>query len=138
MGEEPIWVIREWVDAAHQRALITHGGLQGVRDANSLEAALASPRNLYAYGGEADLFRLAAHLLVAVVKCHGYNDGMKRTALSSAVMFLGANGIEVHLSDANAEHYTQQAARCTESERPEVETSIAFWLNLASRENSRD
>lgn len=56
MGEEPIWLLREWVDEAHNRALSTHGGLQGVRDANALEAALASPRNLWAYGAESDLF----------------------------------------------------------------------------------
>lgn len=60
---------------------------------------------------------------------------MKRTALSSAVMFLGANGIAVHLNDGNAEYYTQRAARCTESERDEVESSIALWLSLASSQD---
>ena len=135
MGEEPIWLLREWVDEAHSRALRTHGGLSGIRDANALEAAIASPRNLWAYGNESDLFILSAHLLVAVAKCHGYNDGMKRTALSAAVMFLGANDIEVHLDDDKAELHTQRAARCSEAERETVETSIAFWLNMASREN---
>jgi death-on-curing protein len=135
MGEEPIWLLREWVDEAHSRALRTHGGLSGIRDANALEAAIASPRNLWAYGNESDLFILSAHLLVAVAKCHGYNDGMKRTALSAAVMFLGANGIEVHLDDAKAELHAQRAARCSEAEREKVEISIAFWLFMASREN---
>ena len=137
MGEEPIWLLREWVDEAHNRALSTHGGLQGVRDANALEAALASPQNLWAHGGESNLFALASHLLVAVAKCHGYSDGMKRTALSSAVMFLGANGIEVRLSDASAEYHTQRAARCTEPERDGVGSSIALWLSMASREDNR-
>jgi len=135
MGEEPIWLLREWVDEAHSRALRTHGGLSGIRDAHAIEAAIDSPRNLWAYGDESDLFVLSAHLLVAVAKCHGYNDGMKRTALSAAVMFLGANGIVVHLDDAKAELYTQRAVRCTEAERGKVEMSIAFWLELASREN---
>jgi death-on-curing protein len=116
--------------------------LPGVRDANALEAALASPRNLWAYGNESDPFLLAAHLLaahllVAVVKSHGYCDGMKRTALSSAVMFLGANGIVVHVNDADAEYYTQCAASCTEAERRNVESAIAQWLRMASPENRR-
>lgn len=140
MGEEPIWLLREWVEEAHEahnRALRTHGGLPGVRDANALEAALASPRNLWAYGNESDPFLLAAHLLVAVVKSHGYCDGMKRTALSSAVMFLGANGIVVHVNDADAEYSTQCAASCTEAERRNVESAIAQWLRMASPENRR-
>ena len=74
MGEEPTWLLREWVDEAHSRALRTHGGLPG-------------------------------------------------------------NGIEVHLDDVKAELYTQRAARCTEAKREKVEMSIAFWLNMASREN---
>jgi len=136
MGEEPEWLPREWVDEAHARALRTHGGFPGIRDTNAIEAALASPRNLWAYGDEADLFILSARLLVAVAKCHGYIDGMKRTALSVAVMFLGANGIEVHLDDVEAESYTQRAACCTEAERMEVEDSIAIWLNMAAIENN--
>ena len=135
MGEEPTWLLREWIYEAHSLALRTHGGLPGSRDSNALEAALASPRNLWAYGDESDLIDLSAHLLVAVAKCHGYLDGMKRTALSAAVMFLGANGNEVHLEDVKAELYTQRAARCTEAEREKVEMSIAFWLNMASQEN---
>jgi death-on-curing protein len=88
--------------------LHTHGGLPGIRDANALEAAIASPRNLWAHSNESDLFILSAHLLVAVAKCHGYIDGMKRTALSTAVMLLGANGIEVHLDDVKAEPDQQE------------------------------
>jgi hypothetical protein len=48
---------------------------------------------------------------------------------------LPGNGIEVHLDDVKAELYTQRAARCTEAKREKVEMSIAFWLNMASREN---
>jgi len=45
-----------------------------------LEAAIASPRNLWAYEGEENLFRLAAHLLVSLAKAHAYSDGNKRIA----------------------------------------------------------
>jgi len=51
-------------------------------------------------------------MLFTLAKCHGYVDGMKRTALAAAVMFLEANGIEVHLDAVNR-----------------------FWLNMASHEN---
>ena len=49
---EPRWLDRHLVDALHEQSLRLHGGLAGVRDASVLEAAIASPRNLWAYEGE--------------------------------------------------------------------------------------
>ena len=45
---EPQWLDRDLVDALHDQSLSLHGGLAGVRDVNVLEAAIASPRNLWA------------------------------------------------------------------------------------------
>ena len=45
---EPQWLDRDLVDALHEQSLRLHGGLAGVRDASVLEAAIASPRNLWA------------------------------------------------------------------------------------------
>jgi hypothetical protein len=52
-------------------------------------------------------------------------------------MFLGANGIVVHVNDADAVYFTQCAASCTEAERRNVESAIAQWLRMASPENRR-
>jgi hypothetical protein len=41
----------------------------------------------------------------------------------------------VQKNQTTSELYTQRAARCTEAKREKVEMSIAFWLNMASREN---
>jgi death-on-curing protein len=94
---EPQWLDRNLVDALHEQSLRLHGGLAGVRDASVLEAAIASPRNLWAYEGEENLFRLAAHLLVSLAKAHAYSDGNKRIAIISAVAFLGGNGIALSI-----------------------------------------
>ncbi|MFM7087478.1 MAG: hypothetical protein ACKOPS_25935 [Cyanobium sp.] len=49
---EPQWLDPDLVDALHQQSLRLHGGLAGVRDVHGVEAAIASPHNLWAYGGE--------------------------------------------------------------------------------------
>jgi prophage maintenance system killer protein len=53
--------------------------------------------DLWAYDGEENLFRLAAHLLVSLAKAHAYSDGNQRIAIISAVAFLGGNGIELSI-----------------------------------------
>ena len=66
---EPQWLDRELVDELHAQSLRIHGGLPGIRDVCVLEAAIASPRNLWAYGGEDDPFRLA--FAFACESCQG-------------------------------------------------------------------
>lgn len=129
---EPQWLDRDLVDALHEQSLRLHGGLAGVRD-DSLEAAIASPRNVCAYEGEEDLFRLAAHLLVSLAKAHAYSDGNKRIAIISAVAFLGANGIALSIGAGELVPQTIRAARCQERERAQEEGAIALWLQLSSR-----
>lgn len=130
---EPQWLDRDLVDALHEQSLRLHVGLAGVRDASVLEAAIASPRNLWAYEGEENLFRLAAHLLVSLAKAHAYSDGNKRIAIISAVAFLGGNGIALSIGAGELVPQTIRAARCQERERAQEEQAIALWLQLSSR-----
>jgi death on curing protein len=58
--DEPIWLDRLVVDAVHLDQLREHGGLQGVRDENTLESALARAKNKWAYESAPDLAALAA------------------------------------------------------------------------------
>lgn len=46
---EPIWLERVVLDAIHLDQLREHGGLQGIRDENILESALARARNKWTY-----------------------------------------------------------------------------------------
>ena len=69
------------------------GGSFGVRDIGLVESAVARPyatfdgQDLYT-----DIFDKAAALLQSLLKNHPFVDGNKRTALTSAGIFLKMNG----------------------------------------------
>lgn len=101
--DEPTWVPRLAVLSAHFDQLQEHGGEQGLREqGNLLDAALARPRNKFAYDSECDLADLAAAYAFAITKTsHPFMDGNKRTGLVVAVMFLILNGYSInHPEDA--------------------------------------
>jgi len=88
---EPIWLLRSVVEAVHDMQIVEHGGASGIRDAGSLDSALARPATIHAYG-ETDLFRLAAAYAFGIVRNHPFVDGNKRTAFLAAYVFLRVNG----------------------------------------------
>jgi len=98
--KEPRWVPRLVVDAAHLDQLREHGGLPGVRDENGLEAALARPRQKWHYERDADLATLAAAYAFGLAKAHAFNDGNKRAAFLTAVIFLGLNGKDLDAGES--------------------------------------
>jgi hypothetical protein len=49
---EPWWLTRHLAEKAHSIAIEKYGGLPGIRGSSGLEASLATPKNLWAYGGE--------------------------------------------------------------------------------------
>lgn len=78
----------------HERIIARGGGgLEGIRDAASLHAAVARP---FVTFGEVDLyptdFDKAAALFHSLIKSHPFLDGTKRTAFASAVYFLHERG----------------------------------------------
>ena len=79
------------VDAAHLDQIREHGGLPGVRDENGLEAALARAQQRWHYEPDSDLATLAAAYAFGLAKAHAFNDGNKRTAFLTTVIFLGLN-----------------------------------------------
>ena len=119
---EPRWLTRPIVDAMHARSLADHGGAAGLRDEGLLEGALAKPRNLAAYG-EPSVFALAAAYLIGIGRAHAFVDGNKRTAFLSAYVFLGLNGWELDVDEAEAAAVTIDAATGELSER-----DLARWL----------
>jgi death-on-curing protein len=75
----------------HEDQLMQHGGASGVRDPGQLESALFRPQTGY----YADLIAEAAALWESLSQNHPFIDGNKRTALSSMLMFLNLNGLDI-------------------------------------------
>lgn len=94
-----IWVATEVALAAHAEQLAEHGGGEGVRDAGSLESAMARPRNLALYE-QPDAAALAAAYAFGLARNHPFVDGNKRTAAVVAETFLALNGFLLAASDA--------------------------------------
>ena len=98
---QPRWLSRLVVDAIHADQVQEHGGLPGIRDENVLEAALARPRQKWAYGNERDLSALAAAYGFGLVKNHPYRDGNKRIGFLAMATFLGINSHDLDVTDAD-------------------------------------
>lgn len=90
---EPHWIRLDVVLAIHAAQLAEHGGLDGLRDRNGLESAIASPQNLFAYGNPTpDIAAMAAQYAFAIACNQVFLDGNKRTALVVCRTFLLLNG----------------------------------------------
>jgi death-on-curing protein len=98
---EPVWLTVELVIAFHDEQLREFGGPPGLRDAGMLELALGGPQNKWSYG-ETDLAALAAAYAFGIARNHPFVDGNKRAALLALVTFLGLNGIEFVVDEAEA------------------------------------
>ena len=83
--EDMVWI--------HSAAIARYGGASGIRDAGSLEAAVARPYT--SFGGSetfAGPFAKAAALMESVIRRHPFVDGNKRTGVASAVYLLRRYG----------------------------------------------
>ncbi|ABQ38747.1 putative death on curing protein [Bradyrhizobium sp. BTAi1] len=66
-----------------------------------LESALDRPRNKWAYEG-AELPELAAAYAYGIARNHPFVDGNKRTSLLALYTFLGVNGFDFDVPEADA------------------------------------
>ena len=108
----------------HARLIDTTGGEHGVRDLGLLESAVARPQATF--DGEAlypDLFQKAAALMDSLAQNHPFVDGNKRTAITSASLFLLQNGRRLETTNEEVE----RAAWWVVNERPPLE-EIAAWF----------
>jgi death-on-curing protein len=116
------WLTVTMIVAIHDEQLTIHGGLAGMRDAALLESALDRPRNKWAYEA-AELPELAAAYGYGIAKNHPFADGNKRTSLLAIYTFLGINGIDFIVVEADA------AAMIIALAAGEVsEESLARWI----------
>jgi death-on-curing protein len=98
---EPIWLTRQIIVAIHDEQLAIHGGARGLRDEGMLESALDRPKNKWSCEN-AGLEELAAAYAFAIARNHPFIDGNKRTELLALYTFLGVNGIEFNVPEAEA------------------------------------
>lgn len=79
--------------AIHDQMIKRFGGSAGVRDVGLIKSAIARPQSTF---DGSDLYLIlfdkAATLLQSLLKNHPFVDGNKRTALTSAGIFLVSNG----------------------------------------------
>jgi death-on-curing protein len=98
---EPFWLTRQIIVAIHDEQLTIHGGGSGLRDQGMLESALDRPKNKWSYE-QAELAELAAAYAFGIARNHQFIDGNKRTSLLALYTFLGVNGIDFVVPEAEA------------------------------------
>ena len=126
-ARQPTWLLLDVVLAIQDMLIAEHGGSSGIRDLGLLEAALAAPKNLAAYG-TADLHSLAARYAVGVSRNHPFVDGNKRTAFTCAAVFLARNGWRITASQVEVVETMVALA-----DRRIDETALTTWLKDHSK-----
>ncbi|MGH7585621.1 MAG: type II toxin-antitoxin system death-on-curing family toxin [Gemmatimonadales bacterium] len=111
------------LDAVHLDQLREHGGLSGVREENTLEAALARPRQRWQYEPQSDVATLAAAYGWGLVTSRPYRDGNKRTAFLAMVIFLGLNDADL---DATQEEVVTTMLAAAAGQL--TETQLGDWV----------
>jgi death-on-curing protein len=95
---EPFWLTRQIIVAIHDEQLAIHGGASGLRDEGMLESAIDRPKNKWSYENAG----LAAAYAFAIARNHPFVDGNKRTSLLALYTFLGVNGFDFDVPEAEA------------------------------------
>lgn len=107
----------------HLHQIQTYGGMDGLRDPNMLQSALAMPQA--GFGGQflhADLFEMAAAYVFHLIQNHPFFDGNKRTGLETALYFLEINGVETTKARLTKDELVKFVYRvgCGELAKPEI------------------
>jgi len=112
----------------HNQLIEETGGLHGVRDLSMLLSAMGRPlatfdgRDLYD-----GLFSKGAALLDSLIRNHPFVDGNKRTAITSAGLFLQINGYSLQVENEEMVRFT---LICAQSQADLKE--ILLWLKKFS------
>ena len=91
---------QEAIVAMHSELIAQTGGLDGIRDANLLDASVNSP--YHTFDGQylyPTLQAMAAHLAFSLIKNHPFLDGNKRIGILSMLVFLDINNLPVTCTD---------------------------------------
>jgi death-on-curing protein len=87
-----------------QRELTSeHGGAAGLRDRGALEASLARPRQLMAYGdASVTVIDLAVAVCFGIIRNHPFVDGNKRAGFCALGLIMGLNNLCLDVSEHEA------------------------------------
>lgn len=130
---EPEFLEPEIVQELHDDALQAHGGIAGLKDEGMLLSALGRPVNRFTYceAGSVDLFDLAAAYAFGLASNQPFNDGNKRTAWASCVLFQEVNGFALDVATSSVtERMPLLATRAID------EPTFAAWLRTIARPQS--
>jgi len=116
------------VEAIHFDQLREHGGRAGLHDEGALEAALARPRNKWAYRRKLDLATLAAAYGFGLARNHPFRDGNKRVAFVTMVVFLELNACQFTAPEPDVVRTMTAVAAGTTSE-----AALARWIRASMR-----
>lgn len=96
----------------HSRLIQETGGAHGVRDLSMLLSALGRPQATFdgneLYG---DIFSKAAALMDSLIRNHPFMDGNKRTAITTAALFLRFNGCALLVQNEDMVGFTMACAQ---------------------------
>jgi death on curing protein len=106
----------EQVLLIHSRLIDITGGVHGIRDLGLLQSAVSRP--MMTFGGEylyPDIFHKAAALMGSLIKNYPFLDGNKRTAITSAALFIERNGYILQTTQTEIEVFTigMAASKCS-------------------------
>lgn len=121
---EPKWLMSTAtsVMAVHDKLISDFGGTFGIRDPALLQAALARPKNYWAYE-QPSIPQLAAVYAFGICQNHAFLDGNKRTALGALALFLEKNGYRLIATESGAVVTMAKVAA-----REMTETELADWI----------
>ncbi len=123
------YLTAEQVLFIHARLISETGGVHGVHELGLLLSAVARPQATF--DGQdlyPDLFVKAAALLESLIGNQAFLDGNKRTAITSAGLFLRINGYRLTANNQQLEVFTLQ---CVQRLVPLDE--MALWLKGQSQ-----
>ncbi len=94
--DEVLFLTLSEVVEIHADQIERFGGDPGIRDMGLLSSAVAMPHATFQQVFlHKDIFEMAAAYAFHICQNHPFIDGNKRTALASALVFLGLNGVEL-------------------------------------------
>jgi death-on-curing protein len=93
---EPAFLTLAEVIEIHADQILNYGGGHDLRDIELLSSAVAMPYVSFSKQFlHIDVFEMAAAYAFHISQNHSFIDGNKRTALTSALVFLELNGINI-------------------------------------------
>ena len=119
----------ETLVSVHAELIARYGGAEGVRDPGALEAALARPANLLAYGGpDVTIEQLAVAVSYSIARVrHPFVDGNKRVGFAALVIILEMNGLILDVGEAHAADMMNDV-----SAGRVCEDALAAWVSANS------